>query len=368
MGKERIALLYDKSYIDTQYCYMELASQLADSGFHVDLYMPFGSNNHVPFFENQAIRVLPFPDSVFHSAEYWLKILYARDRKYRAVIGTPIRGAWAAYRTATFQKIPYYYFADELLEHLLTGFEASARKKLTHRNYISNKKAIASITLGEGRYRAQKEQNKIDYPHNYIVIPNAQAGPAVKLKSNYFRDIFNIEDRKPILLFAGTLNWSLAKRIYEESKSFGERNYHLIFHARTLGLMGQNNHPFIKVSTMPIPATMLNYAFSSADMGLAIYDKNSEHESNNGITGGKIGTYLKNGLPLIAGSAENLKVFEDEKVGIYWDGELPFDQIASKAINEMEANKKAIPEFYRKNLQYEFFFEKFRDHLLQAIA
>ena len=51
---------------------------------------------------------------------------------------------------------------------------------------------------------------------NILFLPNGQAGAAIKLRSNYFRDIFNLEDRKPILLFAGTLNWNLARRIYEE--------------------------------------------------------------------------------------------------------------------------------------------------------
>ena len=104
MGNGRIALLYDRAYIDTQYCYLELAAQLANNGFHVDLYMLQSSNNHIPFFENQAIRILPFPDSVFQKAEYWSKVLYAKDRKYRAIIGTPIRGAWMAYKTAVFKR------------------------------------------------------------------------------------------------------------------------------------------------------------------------------------------------------------------------------------------------------------------------
>ena len=78
----------------------------------------------------------------------------------------------------------------------------------------------------------------------------------------------------------------------------------------------------------------------------------SEHETNNGITGGKIGTYLKNGLPLIAGSADNLKIFEEQGVGTYWDGKLPFDQIARHAIKSIKLHTENISSFYRKHLQY----------------
>ncbi len=363
---ERIALLFDRAYIDTQPCYMEFAIQLAKNGYNVDLYMRIQSNNHLPFFENQAIRILPFPDSIFQKTEYWTKIFYAKDRKYKAIIGTPVGGAWTAYKTAKIQRIPYYYFADELIEHLIIDHSPVLQKKLDKRNYLANKNAVASIALGEQRFFIQKTLNRIDYPHEHIIVPNAQSGNSQKLKSNYFRDFFNIEDRKPILLFAGTLEWNLAKRIYEETKNYGERDYHLVFHARTLGLMGEKNHPFIKISNIPLPGSILNYAISSADIGLALYDKNFTAELRNGFTGGKIGTYLKNGLTIIAGNAEDLRFYEEKRVGVYWDGESSFDEIATKAIANMENDRKNIPAFYRENLQYEFFFEGFISHLLKT--
>lgn len=364
---DRVALLFNRTYIDAHHCFMELANQLAKSGFGVDIYLIMNAVNHQPFFETPNIRIFSFPFSKFQRAEYWSKIFFSQDRKYKAIIATPIEGAWVAYNTAKIQRIPFYYFADELVEHLIGNSPEGMRKKLVARNYKANKKAAATIALGDERYTAQKQLNKIDYPHDCIVIPNAPAGDPVKLKSNYFRDIFNIEDRKPILLFAGTLNWNLAKKIYEESKDYSDRNYHLIFHARTLGMMGNDSHPFIKISNVPIPASMMNYAVSSADIGLAIYDKKSIHETRNGFTGGKIGTYLKNELPLITGSAENLRFFAEKGVGTYWDGETAFDETANKAISNIDTFRKNIPVFYKENLQYEIFFQRFLNHLLKEI-
>jgi hypothetical protein len=364
---KKIALLFDRSYIDAHHCFRELAIHLAEMGFGVDLYSLSNSFNFKPFFENTNIQLLDFPTSKFQKLEYWYKIVSSKESKYSAIIATPIAGAELAYRTASIQKIPFYYLADELIEHLLKSSAPTERKKLDRSNYISNKKARASISLSEDRYLTQKKLNRINYPHEHFIIPNAPSGIPVRLKSNYFRDIFGIEDRKPILLFAGTLNWLLAKKIYEESKSYGERDYHIIYHARTLGLMGANNHPFIKISTMPIPAGMMNYAVSSADIGLVLYDKNSDIETMNALTGGKIGTYLKNELPLIAGSAESLKVVEEEKIGIYWDGASDFDSIAKMAIRNQAVYRSNIPAYYAKHLQYELFFEPFKQHLLKSI-
>jgi hypothetical protein len=363
----RIALLFDRTYIDAHYCFSELAIRLADSGYSVDLYYIRDTVNYQPFFENPNIRLLPFPQSRFEFLEYWSKIMYSKDRKYDAIIATPIKGAWLAYQTARLRKVPYYYLADELLDHLVDGLSLGKYKKEVRKNYLSNKNAIATIALGEDRYSIQKGLNRIDFPHDHIVIPNAPAGKATRLRSHYFADLFQIEDRKPIILFAGTLDWRLAKKIYEETKNYGEKNYHLIFHTRSTGKIQKSDHPFIKISSVPLPAGMVNYAVSSADIGLALYDKNSEHETRNGITAGKIGTYLKNELPLIAGSAENLKIFEQEKVGTYWDGNSPFDSVANKAINNLEVHRKYIPEYYKRNLQYEIFFEDLKKHLSKII-
>jgi hypothetical protein len=364
---KKIALLFDRTYIDAHHCFMELANQLVSSGFEVDLYMVFNPYNNQPFFESKKVRILPFPESKFQKIEYWTNILRAKDRKYSAIIATPIKGAWLARRTARLQKIPYYYLADELVKHLLDNSPAVQRKKLEKWNYLANKGAAATIALGEDRYQTQIELNKIDYAHDHIIIPNAPSGEPRKLRSNYFRDLFNIEDRKPILLFAGTLNWQLARRLYEETKNYSDREYHLVFHARTLGQMGEESHPFIKISTVPVPANMMNYVVGSADIGLALYDKNSLHETRNGITGGKLGTYLKNELPLIAGSAENLRVFADAGVGEYWDGETPFDTVAMHTIKNLDIYRKNIPPFYREHFQYEIFFETLLRHLSKPL-
>jgi hypothetical protein len=362
----RIALLFDRTYIDAQHCFMEPAIQFAKKGFGVDLYMVATRGNHSPFFEDQNIRILPFPISKVQRADYWSKIFYSRDRKYKAIIGTAGAGAWVAYKTAKIQKIPYYYLADELIAHLANSTGAGNRNAIVKKDLIANRYAAATIALGQERYEEQKQLNKITYPHEYFVIPNAPSGDAIKLKSNYYRDVFNIEDRKPILFFAGTLHWLLAQKIFQETKTYSDRPYHIVFQTRTVGLM-EKEHPFIKMSQLPIPSIMMNYAVSSTDIGLALYDKNSEQESRNGFTGGKIGTYLKNQLPLIVGSVENMRFFEENQVGLYWNGETAFDEIAIEAINNMQRYKENIPAFYKANMQYEYFFEKLYKHVLSNI-
>src|ERR1700733_12214740 len=170
---KRIALLFDRTYIDAHHCFRELATHLAEMSFKVDLYAFRTSYNFQPFFDNTNIQLLEFPRSKFEKLEYWTKIFYSKERKYDAIIGTPIVGSWLAYRTAAIQRIPFYYFADELIEQLIVNIPEAQRKKWERRNYLSNKKAAATIALGEERWLVQKKLNKIDYPQERIVIPNA---------------------------------------------------------------------------------------------------------------------------------------------------------------------------------------------------
>src|SRR5580704_11526697 len=148
---KKIALLFDRTYVDAHHCFREMAIQLADLGFGVDLYSLHNAFNFQPFFENSNIQVLNFPTSKFQRLEYWSRILYSKDRRYSAIVATPIKGSYLAYRTASIQKIPFYYLADELIEHLLGNQPLSQLKSLEQKNYISNKWAAASIALGEDR-------------------------------------------------------------------------------------------------------------------------------------------------------------------------------------------------------------------------
>jgi len=383
---ERIALFFDKPYIQTQHCYMDIAIQLAKS-FDVDLYMILSSNNNIPFFEEQNIRILPFPRSQAQKMEFWAR-LFSGGKKYKAVIGTPLEGAWLSYQVSKIQGIPFYYFADELFKNLTAHKTQQQKKVLVKRMKNIQRNAAATIIpsiiytgpdmslderlnidpyyLAVKSEREEFLETKQDTGHSFIVLPNAPSYTAKKQRSHFYRDIFNIDDDKPILFYAGTLDWALSRKIFEETKSYQDKPYHLIFQARTLGLMGDTPHPFIKISTVPIPSSMMNYAVSSVDIGLALYDKNRPKEAENGFSSGKIGTYLKNEIPMIAGSLPEFKAFETHGVATFWDGEEAFDNIALRSISELEANRRKVPAFYEKYLQYEVFFEKLYTNIITA--
>ncbi|MBI2270812.1 MAG: hypothetical protein HYU69_10730 [Bacteroidetes bacterium] len=360
-------MLFSRSYVDAHSCFTELASHLAQSGYMVDLYCIFNPYNSPPLFSDSKIRVLNFPRSKFERAEFWYRLSFKKEYKYNAVIGTPFEGAFLAEKISRRLGIPFIYLADEVFNTDLKRHEVPNYKKLKKSDIIVNQKADASIALGIGRYEYQRQINRLPLDHKYFVIPNSPSGRSVRLRSNYFRDIFNITDQKPLILFIGTLGWNLAKELFEKSNQFRDKPYHLVFHSRTLGLMGTEIHPFIKLSQKPVPSTMLNYIVSSADVGLILYDKDEKAERENALTGGKIGTYLKNNLPVIAGNVEDLRTIEEKGMGVYISKIDEFESAVLKIADDPESYRRNIENVYSAEYDFSAFYKEFESFLSNRI-
>lgn len=366
---KRIALFFNRSYVDAHSCFTELVRHLSASGYSVDLYCIFNPYNSIPLFNDNKVRVFDFPRSKFQRIEFWYKLNFNKDYKYTATIGTPFDGIFLAQSVARKFNAPFFYLADEIFNPQdLERHQFPNYPELKKKDILANKQAAATIALGQERFEFQVKINQLPNTHKYSVIPNAAAGESKQLRSNYFRDIFNINDDKPILLFIGTLSWKLAAKLFEESKSFIEKPYHLVFHARSLNQMGAgNNHPFIKISKTPVDSSMLNYVVSSATIGLVLYDKDSLAETENALTGGKIGTYLKNNLPLIVGNYSGLKTLEQKGAAVFIDDFKELDEAVNKIMTNIDNYKNNIKQLYNQEYNYSKFYKGFETYLNELV-
>ena len=65
-----------------------------------------------------------------------------------------------------------------------------------------------------------------------------------------------------------------------------------------------------------LPSTLLDYAVSSADVGLALYDSVKDNDRIMGTASGKLCLYLKNGLPVVTSRLPCFAWVEREGVGM----------------------------------------------------
>ncbi|MCX6239067.1 MAG: hypothetical protein NTY07_16155 [Bacteroidia bacterium] len=362
---KKIVLFFDRPYIDAHFCFTELAKNFVKHGYAVDLFYIQNNNYTPPVFFTDNIRLLQFPKSFFSKFEFWSKIFYSKEYKYEATIGTPLLGTELAFKLSKFLNIPCFYLADEIFDPNIDWHPVKNYKQHKKKDRLINNNCTATLALGLERYKYQASVNALGSNHKYFILPNSPSGKSNKLTSHYFRDIFQIEDSKPIILFIGNMWWSLAKKVWEETKTYSDRDYHLIFHMRSAGWEEQyNNHNLIKFSHIPVPQYMMEYVVSSADIGLVLYDKEVPKEEKNGLTGGKIGTYLKCNLPIVIGNLPEFINYENDKVGIFWDNSKEnIDSAIKRAILNKKKLADNIPAYYEKNLNYENSFGSFINFL-----
>lgn len=366
---KRIALFFDRPYIDAHFCFTELALNLVKSGYLVDLYYNQNPYNPPPVFFDDRIRLFNFPSGKLRLLNLKRKLL-SRTIQYSAVFGTPIDGSWLAYNVSKMLNVPMFYLADEIFDPNIRTFDIENVGEMKKKDIISNRHATATIALSQERFEYQRNVNNLSLKDSSVfIMPNSASGLSTQLKSNYFRDILEIDNQKPILLFIGTITWSLAKKLYEFSRDFQSKPYNLVFHGRTKGLIGNNSdHNFIHISQNPLPSNLLNYAISSADIGLVLYDKDVESDCKNSMTGGKIGTYLKNNLPIIYGNDPNLKALDSDKIGIFIDELNDIDTAFDEIFLNIEEYKLNVKEYYSNNLDYGQFYKPFEVMLTELIG
>src|SRR5205085_7775367 len=90
----------------------------------------------------------------------------------------------------------------------------------------------------------------------------------------------------------------------------------VVFQTRLrLGENGWHDSRRVRFAREVLPSSLLDYAVSSASIGLALYDESSVNNRLMGTASGKVALYLKNGLPVIATRAGGFDWIEREGCG-----------------------------------------------------
>lgn len=163
-----------------------------------------------------------------------------------------------------------------------------------------------------------------------LTLPNSSFTPIYKQQSDFLRKKLNISDNDIIILHSGGLGkWFRSKELAESTKTW-DNNIKLVFHT-SHKLKGDSyfesiynkNYKNIIFSLEPVSTYELDSLVSSADIGIALYSKSKlgYRAEYMGLAAGKIGNYLKCGIPVIASRLTSLSYIEDFQCGILIDCE-----------------------------------------------
>lgn len=370
MTSNRIALLFDRPYIDAHFCFREMVTQFCDHGWEVDLLMPFSVWHPVPTFNKSQLKI----HFVNHNKAGLLKLLWKLScigsRKYRAIIATP---QWALYwsvRIGKLRNIPVVCLPDECYtwdkndSPMTKELTPSSQSKWKKREVWAHHQCALSIALGEWWFsNVIKKENSLPDNHPYVLVPNAPAGPATSLKSSYYREVLDIPASKKILLYSGDMKFNFVKALLDEAFKWRNR-WCIAFQGRYYDhLDGLQESPNVRFSKNVLPAEIMRYATSSADIGLMLYNRDIPAEARNGSEAGKLGLYLSCGLPIICCNSDVLRWIEEEGCGAWVRNLSAIPEAADRIMNDYETFSRNARRVFDEKFEYSKHFKVFLNKL-----
>lgn len=192
-----------------------------------------------------------------------------------------------------------------------------------------------------------------------LYLPNASYTEEFRGTSDYLSKRLGIDKEKVILLHSGGLDTMfMCKELAESAKDWSKEKV-LVFHtshkvekdpyyiSMMQALKGQNNVLF---SMKPVPNDELDELVASATIGVALYSVGelSYRAEYMGVAAGKIGNYLKCGIPVIVNRLPSLSYIEDFKCGILVDNINDIDTACDKILAHYEEFQEGAYRCYKE--------------------
>ncbi len=159
----------------------------------------------------------------------------------------------------------------------------------------------------------------------FLFLPNASYTPMCYEGENYLYGELNIPMDKKIILHSGGLGkWFLCKELACSTGSWPD-NFVLVFHTSHMVNTSPyykdmiNNIPEkVRFSIQPVPNEVLDKLVASAYIGIALYSvpELGYRALYMGLAAGKIGNYLKCGIPVIASDLPSLDYIKKYECGV----------------------------------------------------
>ena len=269
-----------------------------------------------------------------------VKMVLVKQRTRRFELPTSAKLLFATIKNIFFSKSDYYIGGDNFANHLLMVLKRFV--SFTYINFVLeypdiNKPAelneieASNYIITHDRWHAEFISKYCKLRNDQILfLPNASYTDECKEHDNYLFERLQIPTDKNIILHSGGLGkWFCSKELAEAAMQWSENNV-LVFHTSHIvnhdsyfqtvkSLVSDSEKVFF--STKPVPNEELDRLVASAKIGIALYSlaELGYRAENMGLAAGKIGNYLKCGIPVIATKVHSLSYIEDYKCGILVD-------------------------------------------------
>jgi hypothetical protein len=343
-----VAFVIPHPYVDALACFREPINYLAAAGWQVDLHTMLSPLHPVPFFGRPNVRLIPL-EMTPSGAIALVSRLALRRPSYDWIVSVPQWALHYASLAARFAGIPMGCISDELRSDAEAATDEQRGWRARERS--AHQRCRWTIALSQERADFVRQDNQLGADHRIFVVPNAPSGAARRLKSRYYQDALGLSDGTRVLLHAGSLWWSAANELIESSPTW-TRDWTVIFQGRFIAPRDWHDTPAVRLSEQVLPATLLDYAASSATIGLALYDASRENNRMMGTASGKVALYMKNALPVIATDQSGLDWLEREQCGVLVSSVHDIPSAADRIWADYDAYVGNVKRYFDATLEF----------------
>lgn len=293
--------------------------------------------------------------------------------KYECFIGIEKKGLiWAGLVSEIFH-CPLIYYSLELYIEDHPQYDSFCHLREAEKKY--HQLSIATIIQDKTRCEILCKANGLDST-NALYFPISVRGNIIEEKSDYLHNKFNIDIRKKIILYFGTLYKSrYIDKIVESAKDL-DNDMVLVLHGYGVKIAKLMKHlqsiadkEKVFFSLDLVPENEITTVISSAHIGLALYRTTNPNDNHVAFSSAKMAYYTQCGIPVIAFETSSFTRLMNQ----YKCGELihTIDEISQKVRLIMDNYDKyrrqsllAFKEFYDYDKNFAGFLQCFEELLL----
>lgn len=327
----KILCVIREPFIDRIPSLKSLLILLSESDKSVEILTTTDEKFVKPTFLNQNIHLhqvsqrtnreyLPIPTTVKLLFSTFKFVLF---NNYQAIIGAGSYGMIASYFVSKLLRKKFIAFCIEFPQIITeTCSKLTLSDKIEH--YII-KNADHVITHDD--YHLNFLVTHLDVNESKILtLPNGTIGEAKKIDSTFLQKRLGLDQNDVVILHSGGVGpWFLCKELASSAKQWPD-NWKLVFHAShniksdpyAQELLSESSTKNILFSLSPVATNELDDLVGSAHIGVALYsiEKLGYRAEFMGLASGKIGNYLKCGVPVITSKINSLKYVENYNCGV----------------------------------------------------
>ncbi len=277
------------------------------------------------------------------------------ENKFDSVIGGDAWGNVIASKLSWMYTCPYVFFALEFPQIVTSEHKSLSRIEKWENQALQNADFIITHDKFHKKFICDNFRVKDE---KILLLANASFTPEYRKQSTFLHGKFNLQSDTITVLHSGGFGvWFKSLELANISKKW-PKNMRLIFHIGRKpseyrdfdAIYDKPGYENLNFSLTSLSNNQLDDMISSADIGLALYSVKelSYRAELMGLAAGKIGNYLKCGLPVIASRMPSLKYIKDYGCGILVDEESEIENAVRIIMEKKESYRENAFKCYRE--------------------